>query len=236
MEQPTINVTPTNDTLIIRTGQADPVVVRDKVVINGTISAPADWYEGKTQNGYFFGLDQTHVVFSYDAREITLITEDEHSSFGHKITGKLSKNPELKVFAINSNKKFSPKELASLLKMNRVSFQDREQNMRIVKSLNDLRIAVERKIQDTNDFRGNKVASFEQEVKTAIDLTFNLNLPVFTGGEVSTFSVEVNLDVTDAGVTVWLESVDLKEIEDRMAREMMDSVLERLSSLTTIEQ
>lgn len=236
MEQPTINVTPENGLLIIRTGQAEPIVVRDKVIITGTISAPADWYEGKTTNGYSFGVENTHVVFSYDAREITLITEDEHSSFGHKITGKLSKNPDLKVFAINSNRKFSPKELASLLKMNRVAFQDREQNMRIVKSLNDLRVAVERKIQDTNDFRGNKVASFEQEVRTTIDLTFNLSLPVFTGGKLSTFNVEVNLDVTDGSVTVWLESVDLKEIEDRIGREMMDSVLGRLSSLTTIEQ
>lgn len=231
-----IQITPTGETLTIREGEAAPIIQPRPIAVEGTIAAPADWYEGKKRNGFVFDLSRLHVLFSIERRVITLKSEDHISEHGDTITGKVRDFAPLTEFGINARRKHTPKELAAFLKMMRSLFVDGEANRRIVANLNNLIVAVDRKIQDTNDFRGNKVAAFEQKVKTEIDLNFNLSSPLFVGGEKLTFNVEIMLDVTDAGVRLWLESAELKELQDTEAARLMNAELERLAGLTLIEQ
>lgn len=221
--------------IVLREGKAAPIISPQNIRIAGTIAAPADWYEGKNKNGFVFDLARVHVLFSMKDRAITLITEDNISEYGDTITGKVQDNEALTDFSINRRKRWFPKELAAFLKMSRSLFVDAESNRRIVSNLNNLIVAVDRKIQDTNDFRGNKVAAFEQQVKTEIDLEFTLVCPLFVGSKPATFKVDVMLDVTDGEVRLWLESPELKELQDVQAEQLVRAQLERLSALTLIE-
>lgn len=240
MSDQQIHITPTGETLTILTGNAPKEEPKQGVDFSAIITGPADWYEGKIRNGFEFDKARVHVLFSRAQRKIQLLTRDDVAGRASvekaHVTGNLMENPDLRKFGINGGQRWEPKELASFLKMSRIHFQDREANRRIVANLNDLRVAVEREIQETNDFRGGKVAKFEQRVKTELTLDFTLALPLFIGSAPSSFVVEVMFEVTDGGVRLWFESADLKELQDSEAARIMDEQLARFGELTIIEQ
>ena len=93
---------------------------------------------------------------------------------------------------------------------------------------------IEREIEDSNDFKGNKKQLFEQEVRTDLKLDFKLKIPIYEGEAVAVFSVDINFDVSDARVVFWLESPELRELELKEANAIIDRELKRFKSLTII--
>jgi len=223
--------------IVIREGVAPVVQLPAAIFISGIISSPADWYEGKKENGLVYDSSNVHVIHDIDERSLLIRTSEHFSSGSVTVKGLLITSSELNEFCINNtHKTFGPKELARFLKMNRSHFVDREKCMNIVSSLNQLKLKVEREIEDGNDFRGNKSVKFEQTVKSELSLSFNLSMPIFKGYDSKSFEVEILFDVTDGGIRLWLESVELKEIIDTWSKEIISNVLKRLQPLTVIKK
>lgn len=137
--------------------------------------------------------------------------------------------------------KIHQKELANssrtfMLKMNRIYFADRDENMAIVSSLEKLRVRVTQEIENGNDFKGNKKHLFEQNVQHEIRLQFTLVVPLYKGQEKKSFLVDVNFDITDGNTVFWLESVDLKELMETERIRIIDSQISKMGGLTIIYQ
>lgn len=232
MSEVKINANITGDQLIIREGAAAPVMYPKDINLVTNIDGPGDWFTGKRVQ---YDWNHAHILVNSEDSSIVLF-HGEHENHGTvRIEGRLQKNKDLEAFRINDLKNtWTGKQLSSFLKMRRVFFADPEENMQVVKSLEDLKIKVTQEIEQKNDFKGNKKAHFEQNLDTGIKIWFVLKIPVFKDAEPSTFRVDINFDVTDGNSYFWLESVELKELEYREATAALKAEIDRFNDVVTV--
>lgn len=195
--------------LIIRVGDAEKINPPVKLVVDGVITAPGDFWEKRK------GLhdpEKTHVLINLLNGSIKL-SVDENNVNSSVISGKLSLNPELTALSINSSKTTTVKELMGLLKMNRVFFTDKDENAKIVTNLQNWKAKIETDLEASNNHRGTQRNVKNIDLIHTMDESFVLEIPIFKGMNPSKFKVDICIDVRDAAVVVWLESRELKELE-----------------------
>lgn len=225
---PEIHVHPNeNGELIIRQGEALQVSNPKSHTFETTITGPGNWYEGKS-----YDYKKANVIVSHDDLSIKLFIGEHETSGTVTVVGSLKEFEDLTKFRINRSGTFSQKQLASLLKMNRIYFADRDENLQIVSNLEKFKARVTQEIENGNDFKGNKRQLFEQQVTHDLILSFKLNIPLFKGEPAQSFMVDVNFDITDGSTTFWLESVDLKELQDKTSKQIINREIKRLKDLT----
>lgn len=158
-------------------------------------------------------FDKFDMLVEVDIAKLTLkFIEDNHTSNGSAvIIGKLEVSPEIKELGINDGRIYTAKELSELLKMRRIMFADRDQNLTLVKSLQAFKAKVEQDIEQANDNKGNKKYVFDQSITQTNDLKFTLNWPILSGEPKVKFEVEINYDVRNSAIVFWLESVEMHE-------------------------
>lgn len=229
-----INITPDPSIkeLVIRHGDAQPIILPLQLSASGTIGAPAAFFAVRTATEIL--KEKAIVLYSYEELFIKL-SVDPTDKFAAVINGKLVKNPALQPFGINENHTFSTEELISLLKLNRLYFADREACMSIVTNLKKLKVSAQTEIEKTDDSRGNKKNLAEVKVTTEIPLDFTLKLPLFKGGKDVKFKVEVCFDLRDAALEFWLESVELAELLLGNRKELIDAELAKFDGYVKIE-
>jgi len=229
-----INVPEGTKELIIREGEALDVshLIPQKVSISGTITAPRMYIEKRKRMHEDI---KVHVLFSRENMQIKLIC-DEKNKIGTEITGKLLLNPELLKFKINTPVTYTLNELKQFLKMNRSFFVNVDENFKIVSNLEKVKISVQTQIEQEKDTRGNKTDNYQVKVDSGLEMSFNLDLPVYLGQPKKKFKVDICLDVRDKAVSVWLESVELREIEISERDAIINAELESFSDYVVIEQ
>ncbi len=203
--------------LVIRTGEAKQISYPEKEQYTGTIDAPRTFAEIRTMN------PMTAVVLFSKFKRTIKYKEIAGYEFGSEVTGYVQLNHDLEKFQINLTRKWSPKELAAFLKMNRSFFKDREDCAKLVTQLMNLKANT---ILDNNqayDTRGNLKNEKEKIVTVNVEMHFILKMPVLIGGDPKEFMVEISLDTTESGVILWLESVELAEILQKSTSELVDS-------------
>ncbi len=209
-----INVEKGVKELVIRHGDAAPIREPKIVVLDGVIDAPAEFFRKRPDQ---VKKESAHVLFSFREMTIALIL-DEKDHFGGKIIGKLIDNPELKPFKINSGSgSFTVQTLKELFKTSRGFFASADENLKAISNLEKFRLNAELVIEKDGDDRGNKREMIEQKVTANVDLSFNLNLPVFIGQPSKKFKVDILFDIRDKAISIWLDSPELRTmiIEDR---------------------
>jgi hypothetical protein len=234
-----MNFTCDDSSVTIRHGKADPLPVPKRIELAGVLSSPAEWLDQKRKADYNFTTYYCHAIANREELWLQLVTNDEHESFGgHTITGRLEVARDLKELRINTQSKMSVKQLIQLLKMNRSLFADRDDNLAIVTSLQRFKAVVTQEVEKNDDLRGNKLHHFEQRVSSEFNLSFKLAMPVYKGLEPSMFCVEILFDVTDGSVVYWLESVELKDLQDTVRDQVFNAAIARLREhdITVIEQ
>lgn len=191
---------------IFRTGQALPAKPRADVAISGLIDAPSRFYLSKKE---LYDWRRGHVRVTAD--EITLIWGEHETEGRVEVCGELTLNKDLQNFKINKQHTYSHKELSQFLKMNRVWFADKDENIKVVSNLERFKARVTQEIESGNDMKGNKKYLFEQNVTHELQLKFTLSIPVYDRRSL-TFEVEILFDITDGNTKLWLESRELAEL------------------------
>lgn len=195
----------------------DPINMKS-LSIAGNIDAVSNWIATRQK---FFKSENAHILIDGDAKSITLVI-DEHHPLNTTVTGKFTDNPELSKFGINTNKRYSPSELAQVLKLNRMFFPDRQVHQSLLKNLKQHEAKITAQINDKDDDRGNTEASINTQLASNVDEKFTLEMPIFKGSpEKVKFEVNIGIEVRDKGITLWLDSVELKELTN----EKMDIIM-----------
>jgi len=224
-----INVAAGTEILTIFEGTALTPKEKAKVKISGSISAPRLYLEKRKPNE-----STDHVLYNRESMTIKFV-QHENDQLGSEVIGSLKTNPDLKKFNVNSDKEtLGTKEMASLLKRNRVFFQDKGKNLSIVNALNSFQATIQTELNKEQDTRGNKKELIEKKVISNIPTEFNLNLPIFVGQKAKTFNVEICFDATDTGVKCWLESADLQELILETRDEIIDSEITLIGNICTM--
>lgn len=213
--------------MVIRKGDALPLREPQKVVLHGTLSAPAEWIAKriKTVNPL-----ACYVVVNREKMTITL-TMDEQNYYGAVIEGGISISEEMKTLGINSGTYLSASDLSDLLKMNLACFENRQSAMTLISQLKNFKAKVTKKIEDSSNTRGD----YDVRVSQAIDdcnlpkvITFFV--PLLKGAEKSKIEAEVYINPKD--YTVTLVSADAKADIANMKNKMIDDVIDRIKKVS----
>lgn len=202
--------------LIIRQGDAKPIVDPPKMALSGDINTVTAFIEKRksvTDTGDFQKIDPNKIIVVTDKKNRTIkIDLDPHNLYVPKITATLFLSDDLEEFGINSNKQYTRESLVKLLRFNRLAFDDYDQHAKILAAYQSFNAKAYTDIKQEADTRGNKVNNFAKTVDTDIPTEFILLIPIYKGQPAERFRVEICLDVTDAGARFWFESVELKEL------------------------
>jgi len=220
--------------IVHREGKAAPIKETQGVNIQGSISAPADFFTGKIANDLSMDLSRARVEVDYEKMCIWLHTDEHIPTQGYSVFGEILTHPALDKFKINKDNKWTLKALAQFLKMNRAYFNDADENMTIVSNLQSFKAKVVQEIENANDLKGNKKYLFEQKLRHEIPLEFTLNMPIFKNGDSIKFKVDILTDITEGSVSFWMESVELRELEIKLSEGMINGELKKLKGLTII--
>lgn len=210
---------------VVRVGEAEKISYPVKLVQAG-ITFESLFELIKTQLEYGV-IDKSKIVavVDYSTGEINIATNyrDEYSD---AMTSSLLFSNELKRFKINSKESFSQKDFCELIKFNRRFIVGDWLDL-YTKTKN---ISVEQVKSITNNIKDNK-ASYKQsiEVTNKIDYpdAIMLDIPIFKNdGVKQKIVIDVNLDVIDNQIKIFLKSPNLEEIyeleKDRILKEFTE--------------
>ena len=225
----TLNCDGDSNVATLYTGTAPELPTAKRVKRTGTITAPANWMDGKVAAGYEFNKAYMHAVVNSDDGTIELVSNDENEEHGGQtIVGKLKPHTATDRLGINTNREYSAAELMKTLKMNRSLFADRDENLAVVQSLGKFKGSVTKQIEQHDDLSGNEMFHFEQSVSSEFNLSFTLECAVYKGEPKARFKVDIRFSIASKSVTYWLESPELAEIQDTQRAEALAETAERL--------
>lgn len=212
--------------VIIREGQALPVREPERVIITGTIDAPARFAEMRSER-----IPQivSHVLVNREEMTIKLSC-NENNPYGSRITGKLEISPEFKKMGINSGNYITNFEMAELIKMNRAYFENRQEAMKLVSDLQQFKARVNKEVEDSNDNRGNRHLLLDQAVQHNLPEKFTLDIPLFKGEGKQHIEVEVYVNPADLTMTLVSPEANDRITDGRDF--IMDAVITRISEAT----
>lgn len=198
--------------LVIREGQAEPIYPQTPLRLKGDLAAPV-LFAQHTQ-----GIDTQQAYVLVDPAEyiIKLVTNRQGTEYERQeVTGELRPNPFLEGFKIAVGTvpaTFSLKELADHLRMRRMFFANPEQCREVITLLQDFRATSNTEISAKHNERNGSraVAVNKQNDFPTVDI--KLRIPLWVGRPASEFFVQINGDVSDNGIRLWLESVELREL------------------------
>ncbi len=222
--------------LIIRHGDAPTqlnAIKPNKVHLAGTIVAPSEFY-GKRKE--LHDKNKCYVLYDVLKGSITLVVDEDFENDNHKITGTIQDNSELKKFMINTGQQFDPKDLLKLLKFNRVYFDSQADHAKICLSLQNFKAKVAISLENSNDLRGEKLNNLHSKVTHDLQESFVLDIQIFKGQPKIKFKVDICLELRAGDVYVYLESVQLKDLEMSTKEGILKEELIKFADIVCIEQ
>ena len=162
-------------TNLIEVREGSSLKLREPSIVNltGTITSVSS-YLAKRE----ISSKESHVIIDDDNQEIILCV-NEHDYYKDTIKGKLLFDSDLNKFGINEDKLFSIGELIQLLRLKKYMFADSEQHLKLISSLKQFKIKIEKDIENSDDDRGNTRKLIEQKLTTEVPMNFTLNAIVF---------------------------------------------------------
>jgi hypothetical protein len=194
---------------VIRHGEAAPIREPRPLSYTGRLDTPQRWLEPKKAA---YTPTQATVSVNMTAGSISLALNEKNELLD-QVSGSLTESPELALFKINSDARYTLDELVTLLKRYRIFFPKKEQQAAILTALQNFTAKVETKIEQQRATNGSSKNNLEREVHgIQWDRTFMLSVPVFKGYPAESFHVEIGVDATSAGIRFYLESPELFEL------------------------
>lgn len=217
--------------LIIRNGAARPIHIYRGLKLEGlTIDAVYEYLSKPlVHNKLNLRIeDLSYVKFDYKSRTLGLCY-DFRVENPDVVKSILKLDPDLEDFGINSGKSYSALEMGQFIRFRRHFFENKDVALILEKELRDFRATVDKKVNLSDDKRGNITASIAQTVISNLPLTFNILIPVFIGQPKTLVKLEIDINPMD--LTCVLVSPELKEFIDLESKVIIDEQLEKIKEL-----
>lgn len=226
MKEVKVEVKPNHEGIAIvevRTGEAAKIPDMRSFNFSGNIDTVSEYL---TKMKDMVKTEDCIIECDYDSKRITL-SIDHDCEIKSVIQGNLTKTEELKRFEINAGKFYSSKNLIDLIKRNRLYFLNKD-NKNILDKL--MKLTFDKTISGKNfdDTKGNLSLSYDQAVKLNSEMHFILDIKIFKGFPAVHVPVEICFDISETGVTFWLESIELIEIEKTLSDKIINDELAKI--------
>lgn len=229
--QSQIHIDGTNvNEVVIRHGEAPEIHEPVRVSLNGSIEAPREFFRKRYE---LHEAKDTHVIYSKDKLFVELRCNEKEFD-GATIRGELKENEEIKSLGINQEKTFTHADLLKKLKFMRRYFKEIDGYNVLIDNLQKLKVNVQRDIQAESDNRGNKTASIDVKVKTETALNFTMKTNLYKGLKEVVFQVDICCDVRENTMSLWLESVEMKDLQTDQRNESIGNIIEYFDSFNIV--
>lgn len=218
-------------TLAIYQGQAPKQLDKlapVKVNISGTIDAPLRWLEKRVGD-----IDQhkAYIIVNRDKMTVCLKFNETDAYNEGRVMGNLQFSEIFQKLGINAGKNWKPESLWQFLKLNRVYFPNREENMIVVNALKTFSAKVNQDVQRETKENGNRAMVFRQAVDSNIPESFKMRLPIFSGGNPVEIDVETYADIDGTDVTVALQSAGAVDATEDVKLNEINTILEQIREI-----
>lgn len=207
---------------------AEPLAVKPprQYHIIGNIDA-VSCYLGKRE----INPDECIVLVDRDKMTVTFIENmyDEYKK--NVIEGCLQYDKKYLEFGINSDKVWTPQDLAMHIKMNRNCFADQKQNRELVYTLMNYKADIQAKVDKSRDEKGNYTESFAQVVNSNLPTSFTLHLPIIKGQPNEDIEVETFAKVDGSHVYFMLLSPGAASALDEQRDDIIDAEIDSIAKL-----
>lgn len=222
--------------LTIREGQASDVWEPRDFNLSGNLDTPYRWLQKRLST--IDPLEATIVVNRENLIIDLYVDERNKGFFNQSITGRLNTDPAHLKFGINSGRYMSTFALADLIKMNRSFFTDPSVAMNLVSGLKNFKASIQKKLESSDNDRGNKSVIFDQVMTSNIPEGFTLNLPIFKGQPKVHLKVEVYINAETYECTlISPEANDLiEEARDKQIDRQLADIRNLSDQIVIIEQ
>jgi hypothetical protein len=201
------------------------------VTILGNINAPSLFLAGRNAD---FADSKRHCMVSKTDGVITLILNEQSVVDRYCISGKIFIAKKFTSLGINTDKFYTPEELANKLKLLRSMFISNMEHASICATLRNLKAKVNAQIDKADDRKGNVTENFKQTVISNMPDSIKLNLPLLEGEEPIQIEVNVILEAYGAEIRCSLESIDASELIETQFAERVNQEIEKIKEYVTI--
>lgn len=221
-----ISAAPGISELIIRHGDAAPVITPEQYRFDGNIEAPFTYLTGRNSatGDEHFNPKKSVLQINRKNGNIKLL-QNPNDPIADVIVGTTEIAPELDGWKFNTDYRWRASDLAEFLRRNRRYFPDASKLAELIAELRSMKVTTNGDIQTADDKRGNKKSLFEQSVQSNIPVSFDVDLPIIAGQKPTRVKVEVFIEVTGQSVSLMLDSIDVAELivteRDRLLNEQI---------------
>lgn len=208
------------------------------IAISGTIESVSTFLSKRIRkedvengiNEVFPG--HAHILINREDMQIRLIFNEVSELGSDSVTGQLTFTKQFKDWGINAGTEWSHDKFAEFCKMNRSSFYDPQDAMKLFSELKNIRIKTDTAFLNKNDNRGNIKSLVAQDViDSNIPHTFVLGLPIFKGQPKRRFEVEVY--VSPSTFTVTLVSPEINDYIIQHRDEIIDAEIDKIEAISS---
>lgn len=217
--------------LTIREGDALSVHHPENTKITGAIDAPSRWVESRKG---LFDPKKSFTKINRDEKTITMHVDEQAANGWYNIQGRLLLSKEFAELGINTEKQYSPNQLANVLKLRRSIFEKPTDHAFIISTLRNIKAKINKQMEESDDTRGNIGKHFEQTVESNMPEAFTITLPLIKGEPKVTFQVNVLLHANGGDIVCTLESLDAAEFIDDICERRIDEEIEKIKDFTTV--
>lgn len=229
--------------IVHRQGQAEQILNPKppvKINLTGVIGVPFEFLKKRYKEPDQINEKRCHVIFSRSQLLICLVINENDEYNRGEITGRLETHPVFDKFAINTPKGWEPEELGMFLKMHKVYFPDKAENMDLVTKLLSFEADVDSKLKQEKQQSGGTTDNYSKVVKSNVPGKFKIKIPLFKGRPAEEFEVEIWAEVNGRTVTLKLFSPEavsaLEEIRDEIIDEQINAIRDLTPDIAIIEQ
>ncbi len=182
---------------------------------------------------------EAHVLINRDKMVIDLILNEINPFLKGKVSGSLAKHPDFEKWAINTGQEWSNRRMSEFVKMNRSCFTNKEDAMKLSAELQNLKVKVDKEVENSNDNRANIRSMMAQKViDMNIPKSFTLNVPIFKGGKKVKFEVEIYVNPGTFDISLISPDANdvVSEVKETVIDEQKEIIIGLAPDLVIIEQ
>lgn len=218
--------------VILREGQAEPIVLPEKYLFTGTIQAPRIFSKTIKDKSL------TVVEYSFAEKKLT-IKVNPTDKLAAEVRGRIETNPDLLEFKINQDKYIDSKKLINHVRKYAHCFKTMDEAKELIKSLQNFEIKFEQTHVRNDDRKGNSEESVKNAIKYhkgEVKTLLELSMPLFVGAPKVDFTVEIEIDREGTTPVFGFYSIDLEVLIRQQVEELIFAEVAELQSEFTCLQ
>lgn len=155
-----------------------------------------------------------------------------------KIEGIIEEHPHFTGWGINSGRYINPSELLTIVRPRRSHFPNPDDYAAVVQRLVSFKAQLKTDIEQTRDgVKGRRADAVSREVVAMTgksddedpSFSFVIEIPILRGTSAKRFEVVVLVEPRDAGVGLTLDSMEARDLQERLAETLIGAEIGRLS-------